>query len=374
MKDLFNIDNIVGIKKNVAAESAKKLREKSLIFFGAGEAGKTAQHILNYFSINPDFYCDNDPKKQGTTYSNVPVISFNELVNEYSNSNIIITSRNHRTELQQQLRNAGLMEFSDTNWLFDVIWLFDDMDFYFKGSLHLALQKLENECIQVYRILADDFSKKVFYDFFNYRITLDPKYLLPLKSDSKQYFEKGIINLSNSERFIDCGAYTGDTVDEFLNQSRNKFSEIYSFEPDVSKHNLFNRKFGGNKNIHLLPFGVWNKTDNLRFFLYENTPSSNKICGDGDFIIPVVSIDEILQGSVATFIKMDIEGAELEALKGAEKTIKKFKPKLAISVYHKPLDIIAIPLYIKELVPEYKFYLRHYGEYYNETVFYAIAE
>ncbi len=71
---------------------------------------------------------------------------------------------------------------------------------------------------------------------------------------------------------------------------------------------------------------------------------------------------------------MDIEGAEFDALKGAEKTIKKYKPKLAICVYHNPLDIVNIPLYIKELVPEYKIFLRHYSESSSETVCYAIPD
>lgn len=73
-----------------------------------------------------------------------------------------------------------------------------------------------------------------------------------------------------------------------------------------------------------------------------------------------------------SFIKMDIEGADLEALKGCQNTIRRYHPKLAISVYHKPEDIIEIPCYIKELVPEYRLYLRHYGNGDTETVLYAL--
>lgn len=72
-----------------------------------------------------------------------------------------------------------------------------------------------------------------------------------------------------------------------------------------------------------------------------------------------------------TFIKMDIEGAELEALEGAKTTIVKNKPKLAICLYHKPDDLWKIPLYLKDLVPEYKFYIRHHGKVRWETVLYA---
>lgn len=69
---------------------------------------------------------------------------------------------------------------------------------------------------------------------------------------------------------------------------------------------------------------------------------------------------------------MDVEGAELIALKGAEQTIKKYKPKLAISIYHKPNDLWEIPLLIKSWVPEYKIYIRHYNVVSSETIMYAI--
>ena len=86
----------------------------------------------------------------------------------------------------------------------------------------------------------------------------------------------------------------------------------------------------------------------------------------------VVSLDSCITDKV-TFIKMDIEGAELNALKGSREIIKKYKPRLAVSVYHKKEDLIEIPLYIKELVPEYKLYIRHYSNAAIETVLYAVV-
>lgn len=73
-------------------------------------------------------------------------------------------------------------------------------------------------------------------------------------------------------------------------------------------------------------------------------------------------------------IKMDVEGAELESLKGARETILRNRPKLAICIYHKPEDMTEIPLYIKSLVPEYKFFVRHHSNYFAETVLYAIVQ
>ena len=89
--------------------------------------------------------------------------------------------------------------------------------------------------------------------------------------------------------------------------------------------------------------------------------------------IPVAAIDETVEpDDKVTFIKMDVEGAELESLRGCKRTIKKYRPKLAICIYHRPEDMIQIPIYIKELVPEYRLYIRHHSNCAWETVLYAM--
>jgi hypothetical protein len=117
---------------------------------------------------------------------------------------------------------------------------------------------------------------------------------------------------------------------------------------------------------------VWNETTELKFNS-EGTMASC-VSDAGNTIVEVDTIDNILQGQRATFIKMDIEGAELNALKGAEQTIKKYKPKLAICVYHKADDFTTIPQYIKSLVPEYKLYFRVHRCSPQESVLYAVYD
>ena len=155
------------------------------------------------------------------------------------------------------------------------------------------------------------------------------------------------------------------------------FKHIYIFEPDqnnfilcknnIEKENLADVVTMYNK-------GCWSKSATLHFNSYGNQLSY--VCEDedaGSEQIEVVGIDEILNGERATFIKMDIEGTELEALKGAEKTIRMWKPKLAICVYHKPEDIITISKLILDFNPAYKLYLRHYSYLdFAESVLYAI--
>jgi FkbM family methyltransferase len=94
--------------------------------------------------------------------------------------------------------------------------------------------------------------------------------------------------------------------------------------------------------------------------------------GEGDAFISVEALDNLLLDEPVTFIKMDIEGAETQAIIGTADIIKTQKPKMAICVYHRLEDIINIPFLLKELVPEYKIFLRHYSDTLLDTVCYAV--
>ena len=123
------------------------------------------------------------------------------------------------------------------------------------------------------------------------------------------------------------------------------------------------------KNITIVPFGLWSVKDELGFTLGENATA--KICTEAVNKIKVDSIDNVCAGDKVTFIKMDIEGSEREALRGATTVIKRDKPRLAICIYHSPEDLYEIPFWIKFIVPEYKIYIRHHSDTGSETVVYA---
>jgi len=127
--------------------------------------------------------------------------------------------------------------------------------------------------------------------------------------------------------------------------------------------------------VYLIEKGVWEEKKLLCFG--KTGTHSNILCEDGNIYIEVDTIDNFCRNEKVTFIKMDIEGSELEALKGAEKQIRENKPKLAICVYHKEEDLITIPQYILSLNPEYKLYLRYFGSsdfnsLWTELVLYAV--
>lgn len=218
---------------------------------------------------------------------------------------------------------------------------------------------------ETYNLLADELSKKVMIGYLQDRIYNNYNSLIATQ-DKRGYFNN-LMKFDNDEIMVDCGAYDGDTALEFVKQCPN-YKHIYAFEPDMDnfeklKHNT------RDLNITCIQKGVYNK-DGVLYFKQsgDNGGGCFNVCGDVE--LPVCAIDSL--GGGATFIKMDIEGSELEALKGAQQTIKNFKPKLAICIYHKKEDLITIPQYILSLNKNYKLYLRNRQGVGEDTVIYAI--
>lgn len=382
MMKSFSMDKVVN-EPNLAEEVIKSCvsiinkNVKPVILFGAGFVSQFYLNCFIKFKLEaPLYFYDNNSSKWGTKFKGIQVIGFPELKEKYNESYILITSNFYADEMIEQLKREGLYENLIDPTAHDRIWSllkntivihqFIFTDYY--NTVESNFSKFE----ATYQMLEDDLSKKIFYDRINYCITSDSRYLAPLKSKDPQYFEKEIIKLSKDEIFVDGGAYIGDTVEEFLIQTNGEFACIYSFEPEISKHKEFETKFYEDERIQLVPKGLWDKSEVLRFD--ELSSSSSQLNQSGDAEVIVTSIDAFLEGKPATFIKMDIEGAEMEGLIGAKHTIRRYRPKLAICIYHKPTDIVDIPLYIKSLVPDYKIYFRHYSEGAYETICYAVCE
>lgn len=187
---------------------------------------------------------------------------------------------------------------------------------------------------------------------------------------TKQYFDRQLLSLTEKEYFVDCGALDLQTTMNFLNVCCE--GKSYAFEPDISnfeKCMKTKEKYKLN-NIEIYNHGCGSKKECLKFTSTQN--GSSYVSDNGNTEITIETLDQMLALKEITFIKMDIEGMELEALKGSIEIIKKQKPKLAISIYHKSDDLINIPIFIKKLVPEYKLYIRHYSIYPAETILYAV--
>lgn len=219
-------------------------------------------------------------------------------------------------------------------------------------------------------MLQDELSKKSIAAYINQKISAAFKYLAEVKQEH-QYFEDGLVEFSADERFVDCGAFDGDSAVAFvdaLHQRRiDSYEEIISFEPDLENY----RKMCGRNVLHhtCVRKGVA-ESPGVVSFTADGT--SGRVESDGNDQIELESIDHYFNGTRVTMIKMDIEGMELAALKGAEQTIKVWRPKLAICIYHKKEDLWEIPRFIKGLVSDYRFYIRAYDDTACELVLYAL--
>ena len=189
-----------------------------------------------------------------------------------------------------------------------------------------------------------------------------------------QYFPDELFPLRENEIFVDCGAYDGDTITAFQRKLTRDgisgYKAIYAFEPEPASYARLAAATAHYPHCTIFQKGLWHQADRLA---YKSHDKSSGITQSGDKHIDVVTLDAVLPEEGCTFIKMDIECAELRALQGARQTIARHKPILAVSLYHKPEDIVTIPVFIKTLVPEYRLYIRaHHKTKTTEMVLYAV--
>lgn len=229
---------------------------------------------------------------------------------------------------------------------------------------------------RVYRQLTDKKSQEVFTAYINQKISMEWGYLSRTKSNF-QYFEEEIIKLSEHEVFVDCGAYDGDSALVFMEALKRQgvmfYDAILSFEPDYNAYERLCKL--GLKNHYCIQGGVADRVSKAEFL--EDETAGRIVVRDGTSLdkeneVCLETIDHVLKSQRVTLIKMDIEGMELAALRGAKDTIQRWKPKLAICVYHKKEDLWEIADYIYRLVPQYKFYMRNYEDTATEIVLYAV--
>jgi FkbM family methyltransferase len=177
--------------------------------------------------------------------------------------------------------------------------------------------------------------------------------------------------------FIDCGAYDGDTLRHFLQHQQEKFQSIYAFEPDVRNYERL-RSFVGSlgpagERVHTFNAGVGARRERLRFDAAGNMGSSFSSAGASE--VEVLPLDEVVAVDGApVFLKFDVEGAEWEALEGCQRLLKQSRPLIAISIYHRPDDLWALPLHLDSLDLGYRFFLRTQGEDGMDVICYAIPE
>lgn len=214
---------------------------------------------------------------------------------------------------------------------------------------------LENEYAlrKVYSVLADDASKRCFENIVRYKLSGNIDLLFGCETSPDEPYET-FFKLGSRELYMDLGAYRGDTVHDFTHRTE-AYKHIYAVEPDIKTFAKLENGTAEFHDISRINAFAGERCGTVNF-LMDSSRGSKK--GDGK-AVPSVTVDSLLGGGEATFIKMDIEGGEIPAISGAEHTISKFKPKMKIAAYHRTEDILEIPLKVLSLCSDYKVYMRH---------------
>ena len=337
-----------------------------VVLYGAGEGADWAIKLLSKISIIPSKIVDK--VRWGGVKEDISIISHKELVEMYHNKfvYILVTSPKYESEIMENLR-GDFLEDNIFSFEYELYCNYiNDINAY-----RNYLEKNQLKFDRLYSRLEDDFSRRTLENVLMGRMSGKLKYFKEV-SVSNQYFPDDIVKLNKDEVFIDAGAFTGDTAENIVKVTEGNYNKIYCFEPDKKCLQILYNNIKNYKNIEVVEKGAWHKSEKLRMS-YDSEHGSSKIDEEGKSIIELDCIDNcIASGQRITYIKMDIEGAELKALLGCERVIRECRPKLAICVYHRNEDLLDITNYILTLIPDYKLFLRHHNVSGTETVLYAI--
>lgn len=348
-----------------------------VVLFGAGSMGRKSLVALRDLGIEPFAFADNNEALWGKKIDGVLVISPAEAVEAFGRTaTFIVTIWSPGAgcaKAQSQLRNAGCKEVVSFIPLF---WK-DPEPFgstYGIGFPHKVLRErsLVQEALSVW---ADAASREEYVAQVQFRLQGDVD-AVPPAADYEQYFPEDIFMLRDDETFVDCGAFDGDTLQAFLFRQGESFSRIVAFEPDEANFQKLQQYVAElpaeiASKIELARCAVGAAKGTVRFA--ANGTGASAIGEDGNVEVECIALDGVSAAATATYVKMDIEGAEADALGGARRLIQERLPVLAVAVYHHPEDLWRLPLLIRSLSPEYHLFLRPHDSVFD-LVCYAVPK
>ncbi len=378
-KYLSDYDDKDGILKLLKLSSFGRLRKsilkpqenildnlKEAYIFGSQRLGEKIYNCLVKNGIDVIAFIDNDVNRQGNYFCGKKIIPVYKIK---KSSTIIIASLNYLYEISKQLEDLGFKNYINC----PVLSLYNKRKFPPEPSFNKMLEDLffnRFKYISLYFNLSDGKSRKVLNELIKFRLSFDYKLLnCPRDRLSNEYFDKGIVSLKKHEVFVDAGAYKGETTLRFIKKIKKRYKKIYLFEPDRRLLLMAKGKLKKYKGIKYIPQGLFSRDAVFRFF--SGRRPDNCINKNGNAKIPVVAVDRFINEKI-TFIKLDIEGVEKEAMAGAKNHIKNESPKLAVAAYHRPSDIWEIPEVIFSINPNYKIYLRNYSTNLFEKIIYGV--
>jgi FkbM family methyltransferase len=354
-------------------ESAANRRQ--VVVFGAGRLGRSVLRGLAGTDLEVVAFIDNNPRTWQTTVDGLPVLSPEDAATKYAESAVFVVAVWHPSRsplmatLLQQLRTLGCRAAA-----FPLLfWRHPDKFLpYFFWDLPERLLAQGHDIAAAFDLLDDEESRRVFAAQLQLRLQGDFD-SIGVPSECEQYFP-GTYALGNEECLVDCGAYTGDTIQSFVAQTDNRFRKVIAFEADpavMSGLQRFVSNMGTRARLHNAAVGGRNGVVHFAGDGIGGGRIADDTSAKGT-AVNCVRLDDALTDEHATLIKMDIEGAELQALEGAQRVIWRDRPVLAVCGYHKPDHLWRVLVSLKTLAPDSALFLRSHCSDGLDTVCYAV--
>jgi FkbM family methyltransferase len=342
-----------------------------VVLFGAGYLGRHVRADMDALPFKPLAFVDNNSAAWGSEIEGLEVIGPDEAVARFGQKVLWLITVYTNSPVIEQCRTLGVpwVTCAELSW---VLSQPPPPSFIFGTPESLGESAREIE--RAAAIWADRESEAEYRSQVRWRFLLDYSALATPRPIVETYFPDDLIRPLAHEVFVDCGAFTGDTIEAFMTARGGRFEEIIGIEPDaVNGRVLQNRiddwKRSGIGPIRTEPVAVGSHRGTLTF---ATTGTAGSRVGSGTETVEVAPLDELLAGDKPTYIKFDVEGAEHDAIVGGSETIRTHMPVLAVCLYHRPEDLWDIPLLVRSLRPDYRMYIRRYSDERWEQVLYAV--
>jgi FkbM family methyltransferase len=348
-----------------------------VVLYGAGGLGTTALKNLRRAGVNPVAFADDTPEKQGKVVQGLPVMTPAIAVERFGERLVfVVTIMNPKLRFLEarrrlkSLTNQPVLSFLHVARKFPQTFLP-----YYQFELPEQLLAKSKDILAGFHLWADDESRQQFVAHIRFRLDLDYE-ALP-RNTAQGYLPSDLFSvLPEDVVFIDCGAYDGDTVRQFVKHQGSRFKKIYAFEPDEENCRRLRNYVAGLDNetssrVEVHNAAVGDSRGKIGFSATGDMSASFTEAGATQ--VDVLPLDEVVMTNGSqVFLKFDVEGAELAALSGAERLIRQARPLVALSVYHRPDDLWQLPLHLNSLAPGYSFFLRTQGEDGMDVICYAV--
>jgi FkbM family methyltransferase len=347
------INRIVeGTNKQRALLARLRVSPKPVMIYGAGVYAYVLKRFLAANDITVAAVMVDAAYKNECTFMGVKVMTTEETVGRLADCHVIVGSTNYPIFVAK-LEKLGVME----------IHVIDIPDYLNMPNAFMNMEFVKEHCGQFDQaagLFADDLSRETYIAAINTKINENLEYIKPCVRLDNLYFPSAEFPLREDEVLLDVGGFTGDTVREFHNLTEGQYAKIISLEPDEGNflELLATTETLGHSKALPLKIGAWDERTTLRFTTKE-MHIDNQITDDGVQQINVDTIDSILSGlgCPVTLIKIDINGAEYRALCGAQETIRKHRPRIAVRLHRKE-DFYRLPILLNKMAPDIKLYLR----------------